>query len=387
MAEGFERELLARVVGQDQAVRDLCSLYELALAGLNGKNRPIGTMLLLGPTGSGKTWLAEAAAEVLYGTAAALIKVDCAEYQHPHEIAKIIGSPPGYVGHGETSPLFTQDVLDRRDRNGVPLAIVLFDDIEKASPVLWQLLLGVLDRGTLALGDNRRVDFRRTIVLMSSNLGADEISAMRSGSIGFRTAHQEAEASGFGDEIQRAALEAARRHFSPEFMNRIDKTVVFRPIAGALLREVLAIELSSIQQRILRDAGMNFQLRCGIEAQELLVREGTDRRYGARQLKRAIDRLLLTPLARLITSGQVSLGDVIDVQIDHASGDLSFHRIGVGESEWSPRPDIAPVVPFQIAHERDRQAAIFVATAVAISAAVGLATGLTAAGLPLRRSA
>jgi ATP-dependent Clp protease ATP-binding subunit ClpB len=387
MAEGFERELLARVVGQDQAVRDLCSLYELALAGLNGKNRPIGTMLLLGPTGSGKTWLAEAAAEVLYGTAAALIKVDCAEYQHPHEIAKIIGSPPGYVGHGETSPLFTQDVLDRRDRNGVPLAIVLFDDIEKASPVLWQLLLGVLDRGTLSLGDNRRVDFRRTIVLMSSNLGADEISAMRLGSIGFHTAHQEAEASGFGDEIQRAALEAARRHFSPEFMNRIDKTVVFRPIAGALLREVLAIELSSIQQRILRDAGMNFQLRCGIEAQELLVREGTDRRYGARQLKRAIDRLLLTPLARLITSGQVSLGDVIDVQIDHASGDLSFHRIGVGESEWSPRPDIAPVVPFQIAHERDRQAAIFVATAVAISAAVGLATGLTAAGLPLRRSA
>ncbi len=158
-AQEFEEKLAARIVGQERAVRRMSGLYQIFLAGMNPPNRPVGTMLFLGPTGSGKTRVVEAAAEVLFGDPNAVIKIDCAEFQHSHEIAKLIGSPPGYLGHRETSPMLTQENLDRYHTEESKLSLVLFDEIEKASDSLWQLLLGILDKATLTLGDNRRVDF------------------------------------------------------------------------------------------------------------------------------------------------------------------------------------------------------------------------------------
>src|SRR6266404_7034494 len=177
-AQDFEDRLGARIVGQERAVRRVSGLYQIFLAGMNPPNRPLGTMLFLGPTGSGKTRVIEAAAEVLFADANAIVKIDCAEFQHSHEIAKLIGSPPGYLGHRETSPMLTQENLDRMHTKDTRLSLVLFDEIEKASDSLWQLLLGILDKATLTLGDNRRVDFSRTIVIMTSNLGAREMSEL-----------------------------------------------------------------------------------------------------------------------------------------------------------------------------------------------------------------
>src|SRR5436189_2968429 len=222
-AQEFEEKLSARIVGQERAVRRMSGLYQIFLAGMNPPNRPIGTMLFLGPTGSGKTRVIEAAAEVLFGDQNAVVKIDCAEFQHSHEIAKLIGSPPGYLGHRETSPMLTQENLDRMHTEETKLSLILFDEIEKASDSLWQLLLGILDKATLTLGDNRRVDFSRTMVVMTSNLGAREMSELSSGGIGF------APGKGGGkmpndtevdQKIYRTAVEAARRKFSPEFMNR-----------------------------------------------------------------------------------------------------------------------------------------------------------------------
>src|SRR5262250_2359581 len=248
----FETGLRARVIGQDRAIRSIASLYQVFLAGMTNETRPIGTMLFLGPTGAGKTHVVEAAAEALFGDRNAVIKIDCAEFQHSHEIAKLIGSPPGYLGHRETSPLLTQENLDRMHTDDVKLSLVLFDEIEKASDSLWQLLLGILDKATLTLGDNRRVDFSRTIVIMTSNLGAREMSEIISGGIGF-TAGKESKQYDDGEldqKIHRTAVEAARKKFSPEFMNRIDKIVVFRSLQESHLRQILDLELQKVQERV-----------------------------------------------------------------------------------------------------------------------------------------
>src|SRR5215213_7490355 len=184
-AQEFENRLGSLIVGQERAVRRISGLYQIYLAGMQNPGRPIGTMLFLGPTGSGKTRVVEAAAEVLFGDTNAVVKIDCAEFQHSHEIAKLIGSPPGYLGHRETSPMLTQENLDRMHTDDMKVSLVLFDEIEKASDSLWQLLLGILDKATLTLGDNRRVDFSKAMVIMTSNLGAREMSELISGGIGF----------------------------------------------------------------------------------------------------------------------------------------------------------------------------------------------------------
>src|SRR5881628_752567 len=181
----FDAALRRRIVGQDAAVDKVVEIYQMFLAGLNAPGRPVGNLLFLGPTGSGKTRVVEAMAESLFGDARACIKIDCAEFQHSHEIAKLIGSPPGYLGHRETHPLLTQEALNQWHTEKLRLSLLLFDEIEKASDSLWQLLLGILDKATLTLGDNRRVDFSRTVVIMTSNLGAREMSDMISGGIGF----------------------------------------------------------------------------------------------------------------------------------------------------------------------------------------------------------
>ena len=327
-AQEFEEKLSARIVGQERAVRRMSGLYQIFLAGMNPLNRPIGTMLFLGPTGSGKTRVIEAAAEVLFGDPNAVIKIDCAEFQHSHEIAKLIGSPPGYLGHRETSPMLTQENLDRYHTEETKLSLVLFDEIEKASDSLWQLLLGILDKATLTLGDNRRVDFSKTMVIMTSNLGAREMSEMISGGIGFAPGKgaKNPNDTEIDQKIYRTALEAARRKFSPEFMNRIDKVVVFRSLKEHHLRQILDLELQSVQDRIMASAGTKFVFRCTDSAKDMLLREGIDLKYGARHLKRAIERFLVYPLSNLVATEQVGLGDLVNVDLNDSTGKLVFSK-------------------------------------------------------------
>ncbi len=324
-AQEFEDKLSARIVGQERAVRRITGLYQIYLAGLAHPGRPIGTLLFLGPTGSGKTRVVEAAAEVLFGDANLVTKIDCAEFQHSHEIAKLIGSPPGYLGHRETSPMLTQENLDRSHTENLKLSLVLFDEIEKASDALWQLLLGILDKATLTLGDNRRVDFSNSIVIMTSNLGAREMSELISGGIGFAPKPGVID-SEVDQKIYRTAVEAARRKFSPEFMNRIDKVVVFRSLKDTHLRQILEIELSAVQERIMRGSGEKFVFKCTEAAKKFLLDEGIDFKYGARHLKRAIERFLVYPLSNLIATGQVGLGDLLLVDYSPEIGKLVFSK-------------------------------------------------------------
>jgi ATP-dependent Clp protease ATP-binding subunit ClpA len=326
-ATEFEDSLSAQIVGQERAVRRMSGLFQIYLAGMNNPSRPIGTMLFLGPTGSGKTRVVEAAAEVLFGDPHSVVKIDCAEFQHSHEIAKLIGSPPGYLGHRETSPMLTQENLDKAHTEDTKLTFVLFDEIEKASDALWQLLLGILDKATLTLGDNRRVDFSKTVVIMTSNLGAREMSEMISGGIGFAPSKPGTDEDNEIDtKIYRTALEAARRKFSPEFMNRIDKVVVFRSLKAHHLRDILEIELNLVQARITESAGTKFVFECTAEAKEFLLSEGIDLKYGARHLKRAIERFLVYPLSNLVATEQVSTGDLVVVDLDKTGERLSFSK-------------------------------------------------------------
>lgn len=327
-AAEFEEKLSDLIVGQERAVRRMSGLFQIYLASMNNPSRPLGTMLFLGPTGSGKTRVVEAAAEVLFGDPYAVVKIDCAEFQHSHEIAKLIGSPPGYLGHRETSPMLTQENLDKSHTDDTKLTFVLFDEIEKASDSLWQLLLGILDKATLTLGDNRRVDFSKTVVIMTSNLGAREMSEMISGGIGFApTSKDQVKADNEIDtKIYRTALEAAKRKFSPEFMNRIDKVVVFRSLKEHHLRQILDIELKSVQDRITESAGTKFVFECTDGAKEFLLGEGIDLKYGARHLKRSIERFLVYPLSNLVATEQVETGDLVMVDYDKEKDSLVFTK-------------------------------------------------------------
>ncbi|SPE42545.1 ATPase AAA-2 domain protein [Candidatus Sulfopaludibacter sp. SbA3] len=332
-AEKLDADLRKRIVGQDEAVQQIINIYQTNIAGMSSPGRPIGNFLFLGPTGSGKTRIVEATAESLLGDAGAVVKIDCAEFQHSHEIAKLIGSPPGYLGHRETHPLLSQETLNQYHTEKLKLSFVLFDEIEKASDALWNLLLGILDKATLTLGDNRRVDFSRALIFMTSNLGAAEMSSILRPAFGFLAGGAERDcAAGVIDErttekINRAGVEAARKKFTPEFLNRIDKTVVFRPLGEAELRRILTLELNMVQQRIFVSSKSNpFVFSVTDPAREYLLREGTDLKYGARHLKRAIERSLVHPLSNLIATGQVRGGDLIRVDVDAPQGRLTFFK-------------------------------------------------------------
>lgn len=349
-AADFEDRLSRLIVGQERAVRRMSGLFQIYLAGMNNPSRPIGTMLFLGPTGSGKTRVVEAAAEVLFNDPHAVVKIDCAEFQHSHEIAKLIGSPPGYLGHRETSPMLTQENIDKAHTEDNKLTFILFDEIEKASDSLWQLLLGILDKATLTLGDNRRVDFSKTVVILTSNLGAREMSDMISGGIGFAPTKQDKakEDNEIDTKIYRTALEAAKRKFSPEFMNRIDKVVVFRSLKEHHLRQILDIELAAVQDRITESAGTKFVFECSEKAKEFLLNEGIDLKYGARHLKRAIERYLVYPLSNLVATEQVETGDLVLVDFDGEKASLIFTKQSgkmiIAEPDEEHELDLQPLV-------------------------------------------
>ena len=337
--QDFERRLLSKVVGQDRAVQRIVNMYQIYLAGMSMPGHPVGNLLFLGPTGSGKTRVVEASAEILFGSPRAFIKIDCAEFQHSHEIAKLIGSPPGYLGHRETPPLLTQEAIDQHQTERVKMSFILFDEIEKANDALWQLLLGILDKATLTLGDNRKVDLSRCVIFMTSNLGAVEMQEMMQGGIGF-TSSVKQDAAALADldrKLYRTALEVAKRKFSPEFMNRIDKTVVFHTLTSNHLRQILEIELNDVQNRVMSSqTDKQFIFRCTQEAKEFLLAEGTDLKYGARHLKRAIERHLVYPLSNLIATGQIGLGDVIKIDLSVEGDRMIFSKERVMTSFTAP---------------------------------------------------
>jgi ATP-dependent Clp protease ATP-binding subunit ClpA len=338
----FESSLRSKIVGQAEGVQSLVDMYQVFCAGLNSPGRPVGNLLFLGPTGSGKTRIVEAAAEILFGDPRAIIKVDCAEFQHSHEIAKLIGSPPGYLGHRETHPLITQEALSASHTDKLKLSFLLFDEIEKASDALWQLLLGILDKATLTLGDNRRVDLSQTVIFLTSNLGGGEITDLMNGGMGF-VQPTDKPATGLNEKIERTAVEAARRKFSPEFMNRLDKVVVFHPLGKEQLEQVLEIELEQVQKRVLQTAKGQFLFRVTAPGREFLLQEGTDQRYGARHLKRSIERHVVYPLANLLATDQVQLGDLVCIDWNSEQNRLTFVREGENLAIPARRPEPAAV--------------------------------------------
>src|SRR5690348_2423437 len=336
-AEALECSLGRMIVGQDEAVGQIVNIYQMYLTGMTPPGRPIGNFLFLGPTGSGKTRIVEATAEALVKNARAVIKIDCAEFQHSHEIAKLIGSPPGYLGHRETHPLLSQEVLSQYHTESCKLSFVLFDEIEKASDALWNLLLGILDKGTLTLGDNRKVDFSRALIFMTSNLGAAEMSALMTPRLGFNAAETARQSqNGTIDEkmngkLSRSGVDAAKRKFTPEFINRLDKIVTFKPLGTSELKRILDIELNMVQQRIFNTSPeKSFVIKVSNEAKDFLLTEGTDLKYGARHLKRAIERLLVQPMSNLIATDQVRGGDCVYVDFDAEANKLTFLKEAEG---------------------------------------------------------
>ena len=351
----FEGGLRRKIVGQDEAVQAVVDLYQVFRAGLNSPGRPVGNLLFLGPTGAGKTRVVEATAEVLFGDPRAVIKVDCAEFQHSHEIAKLIGSPPGYLGHRETHPLITQEALAQYHTEKLKISFLLFDEIEKASDALWQLLLGILDKATLTLGDNRRVDLSQTMIFMTSNLGGVEITELMTGGMGFASSVRPESKPRLDEKVKRTASEAAKRKFAPEFMNRIDKTVVFHPLRADQLEQILEIELGMVQKRSLETAKGRFMFRVTPGAREFLLREGTDLKYGARHLKRAIERHLVYPLAKLLATDQVGAGDVITIDWSSCEVGLEFSKeVGTAPLPFGP-PEYQALLVSRIASRSARE--------------------------------
>ena len=327
-----------RVIGQNPAIAEISNTYQMYLTGMQPPGRPIASFLFLGPTGTGKPHTVEATADAVVKNPRAVVKIDCAEFQHSHEIAKLIGSPPGYLGHRETHPLLSQEVLNQHHTDKVKLGFVLFDEIEKASEAVWNLLLGVLDKATLTLGDNRKVDFSQTMIFMTSNLGASEMNDVLRPKIGFNREQQtqpidfKAQAA----KLTETAKQAMRRKFKPEFINRLDKIITFQPLGQPELKSILDLEVADVQNRA---ASHNrLVISPTEEAKNYILAEGTSPLYGARHLKRALERLVSQPLSNLIATKQVRDGDVIRIDYDSAQpGALLFQKFA-GEPSAAARP-------------------------------------------------
>ena len=310
------------IVGQTEAKTVLANIVESYQAGFCDPSRPAGNVLFLGGTGTGKTATIEALAEGLFGNKRAMIKIDSAEYQHGHEIAKLVGSPPGYLGHRETHPMLTQEALDEYHTKKLKLSIVLFDEIEKSSDTLWNLLLGILDKATLTLGDNRRVDFTKVIIAMTSNLGSSQMERLATGGMGFSV--PEVQNAVLDSQLDNVAKEAAKRKFSPEFFNRLNNVTVFHSLTKENIVKILDLEIKQLWERFLFNSKIPFFFHVRKAAREIILKEGFDKVYGARFLKRALERRVVAPLSRLIASGQVLNNDSIIID-STPSGDFKFY--------------------------------------------------------------
>ena len=317
-------QLTARVVGQGHAMEQIVPYVQMHQAGLAPEGRPAGLFLLLGPTGTGKTRTVEALAEVLHGSERQLLRVDCGEFQMEHEVAKLIGAPPGYLGHRETPPMLTQNKLSSVASEGCDLSLVLFDEIEKAAPSMTRLLLGVLDKAALRLGDNTTVNFERTLIFLTSNVGARELRKAIEPDFGFESmapapapsnGSSNASPGGPGPKLDRVGAGAVRRRFPPEFVNRIDAIITYRPLGASELAEILQQQLEALGRHIHKRLGARaFTLEVDGEAKEFLLAKGTSSEYGARELKRTVLRSLTQPLAALLANGSIEPGTTVRAQ-------------------------------------------------------------------------
>jgi ATP-dependent Clp protease ATP-binding subunit ClpA len=306
------RQLNDRVVGQSHALAEIVPYVQMHQAGLAPDGRPVGVFLLLGPTGTGKTRTVEVLAEALHGSEKQMLKVDCGEFQMEHEVAKLIGAPPGYLGHRETQPMLSQQKLTSVTSDGCSLSLVLFDEIEKAAASMTRLLLGVLDKAVLRLGDNATVNFERTMIFLTSNLGAEAMRKLLRPDFGFEPmAGMAPKPSAKLDAI---GLSAVKRKFSPEFVNRIDSVITYRPLSARALREIVDQQIEALEHHIghrLMDRA--FELDVTDAARAFLLEKGTSDEYGARELKRTILRHVTQPLAAMVASGLVTPQDVVHV--------------------------------------------------------------------------
>lgn len=315
-------ELRRRVVGQEEAIDTIIPYVELYQAGLAPEGRPVGVFLLLGPTGTGKTRTVEALAEVLHGSERNVLRIDCGEFQMEHEVAKLIGAPPGYLGHRETQPMINQHKLNAVASERSGLSLVLFDEIEKAASSLGRLLLGVLDKAALKLGDNTTVNFERSLIFMTSNLGAREMMAELSARFGYAAAEDGGASAG---KLRRIGVGAVRKRFSPEFVNRVDQTLTYQPLGREALEAILDLQLETLERHLTARLGpASFGLEMSAEARAFLLEEGTSAEYGARELKRTIHRHLIQPLARLVLDRRARPGSVLRVEQDGERGKLRF---------------------------------------------------------------
>jgi ATP-dependent Clp protease ATP-binding subunit ClpA len=309
-------QLMTRVVGQPQALTQIVPYVQMHQAGLSPEGRPAGVFLLLGPTGTGKTRTVEALADVLHGREKHMLKVDCGEFQMEHEVAKLIGAPPGYLGHRETPPMLTQQKLGSVASESCDLALVLFDEIEKAAPSMTRLLMGLLDKAVLRLGDNSTVNFERALIFLTSNLGAREMREHIRPGFGFQAAVNTA---GSTHKLHQIGLGAVRRHFAPEFVNRIDTIVTYLPLSEEALADIVDLQIAALELHIENRLGERaFELDVSAAARRFLLEKGTSSEYGARELKRTILRELTQPLAAMVANGEVPAEAVVSV--DHGGG-------------------------------------------------------------------
>jgi CheY-like chemotaxis protein len=335
LAEDLTAVLSQKVVGQPAATRVIVPYIQMFQAGLAPEGRPVGIFLLLGPTGTGKTKTVEALAEILHGSEKNVLKVDCGEFQMEHEVAKLIGAPPGYLGHRETQPMLTQQKLNAVTSEKCSLSLVLFDEIEKAAPSMTRLLLGVLDKGLLRLGDNSTVNFEKSLVFLTSNLGAREMMREINPDFGFQSV-KSPERADLTSKLQNIALVAVRKRFSPEFVNRIDCIITYQPLTPESLSAILDKHISDLQNHVnTRLGNRSFTLEVPFESRQFLLTKGTSPEYGARELNRTIHRHLTQPLATLVATNQVSPGSRVRVEVAEGADKLNLQTV---PSQAEPAP-------------------------------------------------
>ncbi len=312
-------EGMSKLVGQPDAVETILPYIQMHQARLTPEGRPVGVFMLLGPTGTGKTRTVECLANALHGNEKNMVKVDCGEFQMDHEVAKLIGAPPGYLGHRETPPMLTQQKLGSVASAHSDLSLVLFDEIEKAAGSLTRLLLGVLDKAILRLGDNTTVNFDRCLIFMSTNLGAEAMQREMLQDFGFSRVQSQTS----GKKLEAIGMAAARRRFSPEFINRIDAVLTYQPLNKESLKTILDQQLDAFQEHLSNRLGDRaFLIEYTDEACEWLLEKGTSPRYGARELKRVILRSIIQPLAKLISTQD----EVTDITVELKDGELELYR-------------------------------------------------------------
>src|SRR3954467_6310321 len=321
---GVGAQMRRLLIGQADAIDAIVPYVEMHQAGLSPDGRPIGIMLLLGPTGTGKTKTIEALAEILHGSAKNLLKIDCGEFQMEHEVAKLIGAPPGYLGHRETQPMLTQQKLNAVTSEKNSISLVLFDEIEKAAPSMTRLLLGVLDKGLLRLGDNSTVNFEKSLVFLTSNLGAREMMREINPEFGFQSIKQP-ERADLTSKLQSIALVSVRKRFSPEFVNRIDAIITYQPLTQESLSAILDKQIADLQNHVnTRLGNRSFVLDVPPESRQFLLKKGTSAEYGARGLTRTIHRFLPQPLATMVATNQVNPGARVWVEVDGEADKLNI---------------------------------------------------------------